>query len=208
MKIARSDRFVILDTAEFQKNGVQNRNMIRTGNGPQYLTVPVQQRLGTKTMDVQIADQKWQRKHWKAIEQNYAKARYFSTYAPVIETWYLREWGNLCDLNIVILHDLLMMLGISTPVQKASDLPHTEARSTDMLIHICQSTGAREYISGPGGKAYIDEAKFEGAGINLLYEPPMLPRTYPQRYPNLPFAADLSALDILLNCGPSWRTYV
>ena len=41
-KIARSDLFILLDDVQYEKNGFQNRNKIKTAQGWAYLTVPVQ----------------------------------------------------------------------------------------------------------------------------------------------------------------------
>ena len=40
-KIDRADAFVLLDTVQYKKNEWQNRNRIKTAQGPQWLTVPV-----------------------------------------------------------------------------------------------------------------------------------------------------------------------
>ena len=40
-KLAISDLFVILDSVQFQKNGIQNRNKLRNQEGDYWLTVPV-----------------------------------------------------------------------------------------------------------------------------------------------------------------------
>ena len=42
-KILKSDVFVILDNVQFTKNGLTNRNQIKTPEGPGWLTLPVVQ---------------------------------------------------------------------------------------------------------------------------------------------------------------------
>ena len=67
-KIKKSDCFIFLDNVEFQKNGLQNRNQIKTSNGPIWLTVPIKQKHGQKISDVEIDNSKdWKKKHWKTI---------------------------------------------------------------------------------------------------------------------------------------------
>ena len=41
-KWAAADLFVFLDTVQYEKNGWQNRNRIKTRDGVRWLTVPVQ----------------------------------------------------------------------------------------------------------------------------------------------------------------------
>ena len=81
LKIANSDCFIFLDSVDFQKNGIQNRNKIKTAQGEQWLTVPVKQHLGQKIYDTAIDDSKnWKKKHWQTIKQCYSKAPLFSLY--------------------------------------------------------------------------------------------------------------------------------
>ena len=59
-KIALSDKFIILDDVQFQKNGVQNRNKLRNKTGI-LLTIPVKGSLGDSIKDKEIAHDKWKR---------------------------------------------------------------------------------------------------------------------------------------------------
>ena len=80
-KIDEADLFIILDSVDFQKNGLQNRNQIKTSQGAHWLTVPVEQHLGQKISEVRIQNSpNWRKKHWQAIQQNYSKAPFYSTY--------------------------------------------------------------------------------------------------------------------------------
>ena len=54
LKISNSDCFIFLDSVDFQKNGVQNRNEIKTAQGRHWLTIPVSQNLGQKIKDTEI----------------------------------------------------------------------------------------------------------------------------------------------------------
>ncbi|PYN08619.1 MAG: hypothetical protein DME02_07080 [Candidatus Rokuibacteriota bacterium] len=53
-KWAAADLFVFLDSVQYEKNGWQNRNRIKTADGARWLTVPVHARLGTPITDVAI----------------------------------------------------------------------------------------------------------------------------------------------------------
>ena len=81
-KIAHADIFVHLDNVQFQKNGLQNRNKIRTQQGWQWLTVPVAHHFGQLILDVQLdAGGTWPLKHWNALATNYSRAPFFKQYA-------------------------------------------------------------------------------------------------------------------------------
>ena len=66
------DVFVYLDNVQFQKNGLQNRNQIKTATGPAWLTVPVHAALDKTITETKIVDARWKRKHINNIEMSYA----------------------------------------------------------------------------------------------------------------------------------------
>src|ERR1043165_5905453 len=88
-KIARSDVFVLLDDVQYEKNGFQNRNKIKTGQGWAYLTVPVKKPLLVPINEVLIDNTSgWQDKHLRAIELNYGKAPYFKQHQEALTALY------------------------------------------------------------------------------------------------------------------------
>src|SRR5829696_3796305 len=81
-KLYHCDLFVALDNVQFQKNGVQNRNKIKTSQGWQWLTVPVLHDFGQLIQAVQISPNvPWQRKHWSTLVSNYGRAPFFQPLA-------------------------------------------------------------------------------------------------------------------------------
>src|SRR5438034_6667396 len=76
-KIARSDLFMVLDDVQYEKNGFQNRNKIKTAQGWTYLTVPVQKPTQRSIREIEIDKQSgWCEKHQRALEMSYRKAPY------------------------------------------------------------------------------------------------------------------------------------
>lgn len=201
-KIAESDLFIALDTVDFQKNGLMNRNQIKTAQGPLWLTVPVKQRLGQSLLETEIDNSgPWRRKHWSALEQNYRRAPFFARYAPELEALYAREWTSLTELNLEILGLLARWLGIKTPTRRASAMKAT-GKSSELVLALCREAGATVYLSGRGAKAYLDEAAFAAAGIEVRWQGAPVLEPYEQRHPEAGFVPGLSALDALLNLGP------
>jgi hypothetical protein len=208
LKIEQSDAFVILDSVDFQKNGLQNRNQIKTAQGAHWLTVPVRQKLGQKILDVQIdSGADWRKKHWQTLLQSYRKAAAFAAYAGELEALYQRQWESLCELNIVLLGMLMRWMGIERPIYRSSALDCAGAAS-ELVLNLCRKLGATRYLSGTGGRDYLNEDAFRAAGIEIEYAAPTLPAAYPQLYPAAGFDARLAAIDILLNCGPQFRDYL
>ena len=199
-KIDQADCFVLLDDVQFKKNEWQNRNKIKTAAGWQWLTVPVLHRFPQRICEVRInRTDPWSRKHLQALTSNYSSAPFFDLHRPFFEEIYGREWTLLVDLNVAAITYLAEALGIRTKLVMASSLPvPAELEATDRLIAICQAVGANTYLSGVGGREYLDLAPFEEAGIGVLFQA-FQTRPYPQRFGA--FVADLSIVDLLFNCN-------
>ena len=76
-KIMSSDIFVFLDDVQYEKNGFQNRNKIRTYDGDMWLTVPVKAKSQTLLNEVSIDNSgNWSNKHIKSVFYNYSKTKY------------------------------------------------------------------------------------------------------------------------------------
>jgi hypothetical protein len=200
-KAAACDVFVYLDTVQFQKNGVQNRNQIKTPQGAQWLTVPVNARLDLAIREVRIADQRWQKKHVRSIRQNYARAPFLDLFQQGLQPLLQRPWEYLVELNIAVTEWLFDVLGITCRRVRASQLNVAGAKD-DLVIDICRALRADVYFSGRGAQSYQDERKFQAQGVALRYQD-YRPPSYAQCHPEIGFAPDLSALDLVLNAGPA-----
>jgi len=121
-KAAASDVFVYLDNVQYQKNGVQNRNQIKSADGPLWLTVPVRASLDTEIRSIPIDGNHWQTKHQKTLLHNYAKAPFAHLLTEEILPIIAREWTNLADLNIAITEWIFAYLGVQTRRIRASEL--------------------------------------------------------------------------------------
>lgn len=208
LKINQSDVFIILDTVDFQKNGLQNRNQIKTAQGAHWLTVPVRQQLGQKIFDVKIDNSTaWRRKHWQTLQHNYGKAHAFKDYEKDLEALYMHEWEGLCELNIEVISMMMRWMNIQTPVLRSSQMKAT-GNASDLVLNLCLEVGATRYLSGLGGENYLKPEAFKNAGVEIIYQASILPETYPQQATQAGFINHLSALDIMLNCGTAWKNYL
>jgi hypothetical protein len=207
-KIEKCDLFILLDNVDFQKNGLQNRNQIKTPQGAHWLTVPVRQQLGQKIIDVRIDDSNnWRHKHWQTIQQYYGKAEVFGDYKKELAAIYASEWTSLNELNIKIISMFIRWMQIRTPIVRSSQMK-AKGTASSLILNLCLEVGATRYLSGAGGKNYLEPDAFQNAKVDIDYQPLVLPDPYPQLFPNLGFNNHLSALDILLNCGQSWRDHL
>jgi len=207
-KIEESDLFIFLDNVDFQKNGLQNRNQIKTANGSQWLTVPVKQKLGQKIIETEVLHyNSWNRKHLQSIRQNYGKALAFNSYEQELECFYAKDWQQLSDLNIELIRTMLKWLGINVEIQRSSQMKATGSAS-DLVLNLCLEVGATYYLTGRGGMNYLRLDDFKKAGIEVVVQTLKPPKKYPQQHKKIAFVKDLSALDFILNCGTHWRKYL
>lgn len=197
------DIFVYLDTVQFQKNGVQNRNQIKTSQGAIWLTVPVKASLNLTIAQTPIAGNQWQKKHIRSIRQNYTKAEFRDWFDMGLLPILQGEWDYLADLNIAVTEWMFNRLGIQAQRVRASELGVTGSK-TDLVLNICQTLGATVYISGQGAKNYQDDTLFWQTGIEVLYQN-YYNQPYRQCYPEKGFVPALSALDVILNMGTQAR---
>ncbi|MHB8067019.1 MAG: WbqC family protein [Desulfobaccales bacterium] len=196
-----SDIFVIYDDVQYDKHGWRNRNRIKTPQGPQWLTVPVQVNFsqGPLILEVKINNREnWRKKHLFSIRQNYAKAPFFSRYIDFFTEVYQRDWEYLIDLDLHLLRHLAAFLGIDPgKIVRSSSLEVTGDRIT-RLIGVCQKLGAATFYEGASGRNYIEAAAFREQGIEVVYQDYQHP-VYPQLYGD--FISNLSIIDLLFNCG-------
>lgn len=207
-KYSKSDVFVLLDTAQYNKNGWRNRNKIKTANGPIWLTIPVSSKLGDKINEVKISDNNFVRKHLASIEQNYNKSKYFNLYFPKIKDIYnsINSEATLFEVNEKFLNFIFNVLDYDIKVIKASDLNIDFSKSkSELLIEICQAVGSDKYISGKGGEEYLDEDLFKENKIEVIWQSFSSP-TYDQLYGE--FIENLSVLDMIFNIGPGIKEFL
>jgi hypothetical protein len=104
-KWAAADLLVFLDTVQYEKNGWQNRNRIRTAGGAHWLTVPVHAHLGTPITDVAVdTTQPWRARHLRAIEHAYARAAYLATHHASLCALLDVDWTQLARLAVARRH--------------------------------------------------------------------------------------------------------
>jgi hypothetical protein len=198
-KWAAADVFVFLDTVQYQKNGWQNRNRIKTADGPRWLTVPVHAPLGTAIGEVAVdAARPWARQHLRSIEHAYARAPHWTRYREGLAALYATPWTRLAPLAVDSATWLARAAGVTTPARLASSLGADDDDPTARLLALCRMLGADTYLAGGHGGRYMDAKRFTEAGIRVLYQRYAHP-VYAQQHGD--FVPFLSGLDLLLMHG-------
>lgn len=210
-QIQRADLFVFYDDVQYDTRGWRNRNQIKTSRGKQWLTIPVYSR-GAQTQNIPIHqirivwETPWNEIHLKAIQQSYSRAPHFEQYLPLLEMFFQRRDQFLADFTIDFTIALARELGNThTRFMRSSEISGINGQKTDRLIQVLQAVGATHYISGPSAQDYIEQEKFENAGITLEYMQYDYPE-YSQLYP--PFDPYVSILDLLFMTGSEAPQYI
>jgi hypothetical protein len=197
------DKFVLLDTVQFEKQSWQQRNRIKTPTGLLWLTVPVifKGRFGQLIVDVEIREAEFWRDHLRAVELNYRRAPFFDMYYPAWSEL-LRSSSaglRLAETTIGLFRWLAEQLGIKTPIVRSSELA-VYGKRTDLLAEICRVLGGTTYISPLGSAEYLleDLPILTGRAIDVVFQRYEHP-SYRQLFP--PFQTHASALDLLFNEG-------
>jgi hypothetical protein len=204
-RLLDTDRLLVLDHAQFSRGSWQQRNYLLTSAGRQLLTVPVTRDGVCQPISAsRIAGERWRLRHWRIISTAYRRAPHFRDWSDQLEDIYTRPWHLLADLNMALTRLLLQGFGIETELVFSSRL-RPEGQGTAMLASLCALTGSAVLrvgtgAAGPGG--YLEPGLLARAGIQVEVAE-FAYRPYPQAFPG--FTPGLSALDLLLNCGPRAR---
>jgi hypothetical protein len=102
------------------------------------------------------------------------------------------------NISLEIIRYTSKYLGINTPIRMSSEFAVTTA-STQRIIDLCKATKADTYLSGAGGRDYMDTGLFAAHNLGLEFQQFTHPQ-YPQQHGA--FEPYLSIIDLLFNCGP------
>ena len=196
----QADAFVFYDDVQYTKNDWRNRNEIKTQDGKQWLTVPVDDsNRMTKHMlinEAKIIQNGWQERHLQAIEMHYKNAPFFDVIYGLMKEALGEQHETISTLDVSITNKILDYLGIrrKTYLSSELDIPHTDP--TQRVVDICKKLGATEYLSGDAAKDYLELDKF--GDIRVLWH-----RYREKVYPQLhgPYVSKISVIDLLMNCG-------
>ncbi len=167
----------VIDLGEhYIKRSQRNRGLILSANGVMPLSLHVENgnRPRQPMRDVRIDySKRWQHQHWVSILSAYKSSPYFDHYAPELEPFYRREWRYLVDYNMEYLQTLLRLLGVTAQVSYSEQ--YIEAASADCDLRPKHNEGST-FVAEPYIQVFSDR---------------------------MPFAANLSVIDLLMCEGPS-----
>ena len=201
-KALHSDVMVIMDSVQFPRGTTWlTRNRFKNDQGTLWITIPVWKkgRGLQKISQVEICHEgNWARKHLMALRTAYSNAPYLRDHADFLDGLFTERHTRLVDLNLKIIRYLFAQLEIDAQLVLLSELEIT-AKEPRLSIEIGKALGATHFLAQNSARKYLDKEGFNNEGIELLFFNPR-PPVYPQLWGE--FLANLSCLDLLLNCGP------
>ena len=199
--ISRSDIFVFLDDAQFQKNSWHNRNRILLNGSPHWISVPVKQgQLANKINETNIVEtQPWRKKHSKQLQQTYKKHPFAKDIFGLSVILEEETCNSLAELNISLIKHLLKLLKISTPLVLSSQMGIAGERTT-RLVDILEELKVDTYLSPEGSLEYQEEHGYSTrTAVELKYQK-FEPAVYSQ-FKHDGFVSHLSIVDVIANLG-------
>lgn len=203
-KVRLSDMLVIGDHVHYRNKGYQNRNKIKTAKGASWLTVPIEHDWGQPINKIRVLNREqngtfWNDHHLNLLKINYSKAPYYDKYIEIFEKIYRKKNDLLVDVNMDFMKSVFEILGIDKPIVKTSEMSLSKTK-TELIVEICNKVDADSYLSGMGGKNYMDENVLHENKIKLLFNKYDNP-VYNQQFMELGFIPFLSVIDLLFNHG-------
>ena len=202
----RVDRFVFLDDVQFDKRSWQQRNRIKTANGPVWLTVPVLTK-GRRDQTLSEAEiqpgSRFGETALKTLEHAYTKAPFYTAVMEALVPVFQQHDIRLCDLNLGLIKAFCDLMGLRADTVRSSETPVQSAKA-QRLADLCRVHGATTYISPPGSKDYLeDDPSLSDSGIELQYFSYEHPE-WPQRHGA--FEPYMSVVDLVMNALPDALT--
>lgn len=196
-KIAKVDKFVIMDDVAANKASYQYRNQFFCNGKEKILSLPVDYKMGKKLNELHFKNNIWKQDHLGKIKNYYLKSPYFKELYPQIEQLYNDFLGEFAFPFILkTMKFAFEYLGIDVEIIKSSELK-SEKEKGDLVIDLCKKAKATTYISGQGAKNYMTKKQIEDFEKNNIilewhkFEHPV----YPQ-YKKFDFIAGLACLDL------------
>jgi len=201
-KALLSDILVLMDRVQFPRGTTWiTRNRFKNDQGALWLTVPVWKKgLGLQGIhEARICNEgRWAAKHRASLKSAYKNAPFFEDHEAFVERLFSERFERLMDLNLTVIRHMMAHLQIPARIVLLSDLG-VDTDEPRLSVDICRELGATQFLAQVGARKYLDPDRFETAGIPLRFFTPR-PPVYPQLWG--PFIPNLSAFDLLFNCGP------
>lgn len=218
-KMAKVERFVIMDQVQYVPRSYMSRNAFLDKNGEivrQSLTVSKVGHRDKELREIEVIDcAVWQNKHAVFFRNNYCHFPHYEEVMKEFSEVFSRPYLRLLDVQVDTIRAICRLLDVKTELVFQSDLTIEPTIVSDNslteeeqkrkrrcldVIHICEAAQATQYMTGRGKSLeFVDPQIFHEHQIQLALQDYTCP-VYPQKFAK-EFVPNISALDFLLNCG-------
>ncbi|MFJ6017456.1 WbqC family protein [Streptomyces sp. NPDC092952] len=196
------DTVALYDDVPYTDGGYQNRNRIKTPDGVQWLTVPVNRAPGQLIRDTPVADSFDADSMLRAIRLAYARTPHIEELLHVLRPVLGAGHAWLVDLNLHLLTQTATALGAPAHLRLTSELAVAADDKTGRLAAICAATGADVLWAGSGTRTYLDTTALAEHGVRVRWN------DYADRHPRFQqawgrqgFVPNLSVIDTVCSLG-------
>jgi WbqC-like protein family len=195
------DKFVFLDSVQFESRSWQQRNRILNNRVTHWVTIPVTLPSGreTKINDVLINQEHFSpQKIRQTFVHAYSKSKWAEETINIVNPILENAPQHLSKMNEKLIINICNQLNIEKEFICASSLD-VKGEKAKLLLEICKQLGATKYISPPGARVYMEEfSGFREFGIKVEYQSYQHP-VYEQLSKD--FVPQLSIIDAMCNIG-------
>jgi hypothetical protein len=206
-QVRLADVYVHYDDVPFSKGSFTNRVQAKTAGGPRWLTIPLQDlRLGQLIRDVRAAaSDGWRNRHLGLLEQAYRGATYQEDMLAMVRRVYDLRTDLLGEIVMASMQQLWAYFDLTPASVLVSSALGIPGKGSPRVLALVRHLGGTVYVTGHGGRAYLEHEAFAAAGVDVQYMD--YARTpYPQRHG--PFTASVSGLDLVASLGREGRRVI
>lgn len=207
-QIALADIFVFYTDVQFSKGSFTNRVQMKTCAGMKWMTVPLQShRLGQRIDEVLVKPvNDWKPRHLALLGESLDQAPFVTEAEALLQALPEADGCNIGHLSSASMLEVCSYFGLDRRTRFVNiDELGVGGAGSGRVLEIVKSLGGSRYITGEGGRHYLDHEAFEAAGIEVHYMNYQC-SPYPQFYG--PFTPFVSILDLVAHCGRAGISYI
>ena len=178
-KMRHCDVFVVVTRIPYTRRDWQNRVKVSDGTNEQMLTVPVPGSNRQLICDARLdPDRRWRRKLVRTLDHLYGKTAERGLVEAVTKVIDGPD-ERLVDLNWKLIGLLKEVLGVETETFLDEE---TSGQRAEIVVGLAKRYGADCYLSGQGGRHYMDEAYLKEpaeAGVQCRFVEKSIVPDYP-----------------------------
>jgi hypothetical protein len=174
--IKHTERFILLDSVQFIKQGWIERNRIlKPRSGWMYISIPlIKHSRDTKIKDIRIKNSlDWRNLIFRRLEHYKKQAPFYRDTIEVLKTAFNIETENIVQFNSHVLKTVCGYIGVGLNLDIFSEmrLSIDDIKASDEWgLNICKALGnVSEYWNPEGGLKFFDRSKYYKAGIEIKF---------------------------------------